>query len=197
MEDESNDNKFSLKSSTKTLFSAIEYSGTLNIPNFFILPEYDGTGFDMKSPSFVYANATWRLKFIRDIHEANDDRSFDVYLLKMNSKIGEEATICTIDLLDADGEIYRSRNRAFLLEEEDNVDDDDDDDYDALFIGEFNNEKPSYDRRDTMTLIIHLISAESFKVVTDQLPLTTNAGKKTCNDLFITHIFDFLINNIM
>lgn len=161
MDSETMGGKFFLKSSTIKISSVIY---TLNVPNFFILPEYDSTGFHVKSPPFEFANATWQLKFLRVMYEEKDDRLFEVYLLKMSSENERQAIICTIDLLDAYDEVYDSCRNAFILDEDDD---------DELYIDCFKNEKPSYDRRETLTFIIKLISDKSFKV-----PPLTDSGKR-------------------
>lgn len=178
MSKESNGSKFSLQSSMKTFSPRNEFIGTLNAPNFFILPEYEGTDFNETSPPFECGNATWQINFRRfSLFGKRDDASFEVNLLTKNSVVEQPAIICTIDLLDTYGEKYDSCHNIFLLNDEYDEEDEDNDYKEVLYMGSFKIKNSSYDRRDIFTMIIHLICGKSFKVITDQAPDTTVEGK--------------------
>lgn len=148
---------------------------TLKVPNFFTLPEYDGIPFHLESPSFDFAYATWCFQFQsrdRELTAAGDSiKSFAIYMKRLNFEIPRQLISYTVILLNADDERYKSLSDSDVF--------DGTDDRNLMWVP--NNEKSSYDTRDTLTLMIHLFDAESKEVDAGQAPIRTDRSKQIFN----------------
>lgn len=164
MTDETEDSKVSLTSSEKTI-SSIFF--TLKVPNFFTLPEYDSGSFDIRSPTFEFANATWCFRFEdreKKKKEAKDwVKKFDVDIIRLHPKNQQHALLFNITLF-TNGKKYDSECSACFLPEEEKV---------SLLVT-FAETNSFDDRRDILTLAIHLVSGES---LVEEETITTDRGK--------------------
>lgn len=173
MAEKRNDCKISLIEVPRKIVSSVFYN--LKVPNFFILPEYDGTFFKLDSPTFEFANATWCFRFEsrRKLKSDTGDsiKTFAASMERVNSEIQEHIMFYGIFILDADDKTYGGNCDAYLFKENN----------EEHIMMTFDNEKPSYDKRDTLTVIIYLVYMEFPGGVPDQEPLTTtmDKGKKT------------------
>lgn len=166
-----NNDKIFLTGKRRKVISSDVY--TLKVPNFFTLPEYDDDDFELDSPPFEFANATWRFRCeSRGKEEAEPGvwiKNFAICLLRLNSAVPQHIVFCGIILLDANDKEYDGCNHTCAFEE----------DYqeDVLFI--FRNESPSYDIRLTLTLMINLISVERLALYPGKERLMTDKGEET------------------
>ena len=171
------ESKVTLSKIPKKKVFSVKYM--LKTPNFFTLPEYDGTWYAVNSPSFEFADATWRIEFeprhtMKTITDENDCmKRFAVNMVRLSSEISHHAIFYQITLLDADDKPYREFNDANIYYRN----------LDPILTWVFENKNPSYDRRDTLTLTIQLFCVESVLVDDDQNSLTANRGKQILNVL--------------
>lgn len=177
----------------------------LKVPNFSSQPEYHGTSFEINSPCFEFANATWCFRC-----EPNEDtikdwiKYFHIYLVRLHFKTRLQTVFSRLILLDADDMEY-------------------DYDYDGHAFNEIEGEKyclynldnvdSFYDRRDTLTFIIDLFVStemdvqinrkgsnndeqeatgirEHIEMYADLLSVSTDRGKQTF-EFFLKTYSDF------
>lgn len=143
---------------------------TLEIPNFFIVPDEESFSVT-SSPTFKFAGATWYFDFLAMQIEIG--RTFDVYLVRLDSEFPAHAIIYSIAILDAHGEKYDAESDARFF----------DDVEDTCLLKEFVNEDPSSDRRESLTLIIHLTSDKTLGMDLEQVLFRIQGGK-TLKDNF-------------
>lgn len=160
--------------SPRNIPSSADY--TLKVPNFFTLPEYDGIQFGLESTSFDFANASWCFQCQsreRVMREAGDGiKSFAIYMKRLNFKIPRQLISYTVILLNAHDERYKSLSDSDVFDEND--------ERNLMWVPD--NEKSSYDTRDSLTLVIHLFDAESTGVNAGQAPITMDRSKQ--NSIF-------------
>ena len=166
MEEETKDFRLSLMSTKKFTNTII-----LKIPNYFTLTEYEDALFDMKSPSFQFANATWCFRFQPNMKKVTDNggivMEFLIKIVRLNFELPEQRLFYLIILLDAKDEEYQRLcdNDNFTNEINEHI---------MIFA---NNEKPFCDKRDTLTLTVNLFHLDVKEIGKDQVTLTSERGK--------------------
>ena len=169
MADKTENRKISMFQSPRKVISSVSYS--LNVPNFFILPEYDGTNFELDSPSFEFVNTTWHFRFVskeKGERDAGDViKYFFVQLIRLDLKETRQRIFCDIALLGVDNEICFENSSIYGY--------DDENDYVNIDLLCLYKHKLPNDRCETLTLTVHLICLESTDV--DQV---SERGKLRC-----------------
>ena len=183
MADKTENRKISMFQSPRKVISSVSYS--LNVPNFFILPEYDGTSFELDSPSFEFVNTTWHFRFeSREKEETMTGDSiklFSVQMIRLNLEETRQRIFYEIALLGVDDEICVDYGDVCVFGDEE-------EEIDLLILS---NEGLPNDRRDTLTLIVHLICIESVDVDVDQV---SDKGKLRYKIDMGTRLIEFSIH---
>lgn len=162
--------------------SSITYR--LKVPNFFTLPEYDGTSLEINSPSFEFANATWCFRFKplenRNTNTKDRIKKFDIYLVRLHFKTRVQTIFHRVILLDADDKESDYEYDGHVFEEVEQ---------EEKCLTNLNHVEPLYDR---LTFIIHLFVStemdvqinrkgirEDIEMNADLISVTTDRGKQT------------------
>lgn len=174
MPKKANDSKVSL--SQKVISSVF---CRLKIPNFFTLPEYDNGVFNIETPSFEFANETWRFRFSsQKRHERY--KSFSVHVIReTSSELPFYMILYSVTLLDAVDEDYMWQNDTCIFHHGRK----------NFCLGlPFDNRRPGYDKRDIMTLFIHLVPDGSVELDAYAISSSTGRGKQTYNVIVSSYV---------
>lgn len=109
-------------------------------------------------------------------------KSFVVRMVRLSSELPEQKIFYQIAILDAGDEEYMSQVGRFIFDE----------DEEELVMKCISNKNPTYDRRDNLTLIIHLFYIEPVEADADRITLATVGGKRKIPLLIFT---DKVISN--
>lgn len=178
----------------RKITSSVTYR--LKVPNFFTLPEYDDTSFEIDSPCFEFANATWcfRVKLQAERNRDIDDgiKEIYIYLVRLHFKMRVQTIFSRLILLNAEDKEYDFDIYGQVFKETEG---------ETHYTAMLNNVNRSYDRRDTLTLIIDLFvsnemdiqinrkasnndeqdateTPEQIEMYADLLSVTTDKGKQ-------------------
>lgn len=129
----------------------------LKVPIFFTQPEYDGTSFEINSPCFEFADATWCFRCTPQEDTDIEDwiKFFDIYLVRLHFKIRVQTVFSRLILLDADDKEYHCDYDGHVFYEIEG---------EKYCLYNLDNEEPFYDRRDTLTFIIDLFVSTEMDV---------------------------------